>query len=175
MSAHDEALVTELAELAAASLGWDWRTEDIGDMRYPSGPETIRPEIEVILDRLLELGWRPPTRPAVTVYRIGWHNRHRPWWCAWRRPWQAESEDVRWARRALTSGGAQRKAERDAARWPRLTFHQWRKRFGLTQIAPRVCATIGHKPFTTSLTADRPTWCLRCRVNPARDEPGGLP
>ncbi len=65
MSAHDEALVTELAELAAASLGWDWRTEDIGDMRYPSGPETIRPEIEVILDRLLELGWRPS--PKITI------------------------------------------------------------------------------------------------------------
>lgn len=164
VSAHDEALVAEVLKVADAALTWDPYVEGLDDAVAIA-----------ILDRLLELGWRPPTRPAVTVYRIGWHNRHRPWWRAWRRPWQAESEDVRWARRALTSGGAQRKAERDAARWPRLTFHQWRKRFGVTQIAPRVCATIGHKPFTTSLTADRPTWCLRCRVNPARDEPGGRP
>ena len=43
MSAHDEALVTELAELAAASLGWDWRTEDIGDMRYPPARKPFGP------------------------------------------------------------------------------------------------------------------------------------
>lgn len=51
MSTHDEALVTELAELAAESLGWDWP-------EHPSGPDAIRPEVEAILDRLVELGWR---------------------------------------------------------------------------------------------------------------------
>ena len=64
MSTHDEALVTELAELAAESLGWDWDESAIGDTFYPSGPDTIRPEVEAILDRLVEKGWRPPTTPA---------------------------------------------------------------------------------------------------------------
>lgn len=64
VSDADDALVTELAELAAASLGWDWSEETTGDVRYPSGPDTIRPEVEVILHRLLELGWRAPARPA---------------------------------------------------------------------------------------------------------------
>lgn len=57
MSTHDEALVTELAELAAESLGWDWP-------EHPSGPDAIRPEVEAILDRLVEKGWRPPATPA---------------------------------------------------------------------------------------------------------------
>lgn len=51
---------TELAELAAESLGWDWP-------EHPSGPDAIRPEVEAILDRLIEKGWRPPATPSTEM------------------------------------------------------------------------------------------------------------
>lgn len=70
MSAHDEALVAELAEMTAASLGWDWPEAAIGDAIYPSGPDTIRPEVELILDRSIELGWTPSKAPTATVNGI---------------------------------------------------------------------------------------------------------
>lgn len=67
---RDEALIDDLAQLAAASLGWDWdattETHHGQTTAFPSGPDTIRPEVEAIIDALLDRGWRPPTKPQLT-------------------------------------------------------------------------------------------------------------
>ena len=58
----------------------------------------------------------------ISGYRIGWHNRHKPLWRGWHRPWQAENDaatDLN-ARRALTKSGAERRMYRasvKAGRW----------------------------------------------------------
>ena len=49
MSAHDESLVAEVLEVADAALTWDPYVEGLDDAVAIA-----------ILDRLLELGWRPP-------------------------------------------------------------------------------------------------------------------
>ena len=68
---YDAALVDDLAQRTADSLDWDWPTAEIehdgSATVYPSGPDTIRPEVELILDRLVELGWRPPEPLSATV------------------------------------------------------------------------------------------------------------
>lgn len=56
MSAHDEALVTDLAKVAADALGWDWPAVPLEHI--PSPAECTTDVVEAILDRLTELGWR---------------------------------------------------------------------------------------------------------------------
>ena len=64
MSTHDEALVTELAELAtdqdALYCGPGYGTCGWRSVDSDQAPGIIT----AILDRLVEKGWRPPTTPA---------------------------------------------------------------------------------------------------------------
>ena len=64
------ALIDGLARRVASSLGWDWPSTTDGAGVHPSGPDTIRPEIELVLDDLLALGWRPPTLPSGIVVNV---------------------------------------------------------------------------------------------------------
>lgn len=62
-------------------------------------------------------------------YRIGWRSRYKPWRI--RRPWQSESETERFARRAFTAQGAQRKMTQDIIHRERTgkpsLWQRWRK------------------------------------------------
>lgn len=60
MNAYDPTLVTDLAEVAADALAWDWPAVPLEHI--PSPAECTTDVVEAILDRLLELGWRPPER-----------------------------------------------------------------------------------------------------------------
>lgn len=59
---RDEALLEDLARIAAAELGWIWQTT-------PTPVSCASPTVEAVLDRLIELGWRPPT-PTPTAPQL---------------------------------------------------------------------------------------------------------
>lgn len=65
MSTHDEALVADLAKVAADALAWDWPAVPLEHIPAPA--ECTTDVVEAILDRLTELGWRPPRQPGPQI------------------------------------------------------------------------------------------------------------
>ena len=65
VNAYDPTLVTDLAKVAADALAWDWPA--VPAEHIPSPAECTTDVVEAILDRLLELGWRPPEQPTPQI------------------------------------------------------------------------------------------------------------